>query len=477
MRQIDIRNLIGTAGQLSLDVPHLQFHKGTTTCVIGSSGSGKSLCAAALSGLPMPGLDLSADISLDGQPCQTPLWREHVFVLPQEPAVALDPTMAVGLQLAEVFRWRRDASYTLSTPAVLSAQVGLDTVDLEKVPDQLSGGMQQRIMIAMALAARASFIVADEPTKGLDNESKTQVIDLFKKLKGTGRGLIIITHDLDVAEAMADDIVVFDQGKVVEIGPTNQVLRTPHSNAAKTLIECAPKHWADRAVVPVKTANPIVSLENVTFGFPNASHTLSDVNLSIHSGEIVGLCGPSGVGKSTLANLCLGLHKPMAGFARWFGDPLTPTAIRHHRTKFQKLFQNPVMSFPPNLSLVDAFEKLSPDNGNGAATRADLMHRLKLNEALLERRPDQVSGGELQRLAIVRVLLAQPRFLVCDEPSSRLDMSIQKLAIDTITDYAAETNTAVLLISHDIDVLQKRAERVIVLRPGGVLQGLEVEIK
>ncbi|MGI9502495.1 MAG: ATP-binding cassette domain-containing protein, partial [Geminicoccaceae bacterium] len=201
MQRLEVRNLVLAAGQLSLDLSNLRFDQGRTCCVIGKSGSGKSLFAAALSGLPVPGLKVAGDILLDAKQTSGALWKDHVFVLPQEPATALDPTMPVGKQLAEIFRWRRDPDCRWSTPDALCAQVGLNAEDIKKFPEQLSGGMQQRVMIAMALAARAAFVVADEPTKGLDDDNKSRVIDLFKMSQTSGRGLIIITHDLDVARA------------------------------------------------------------------------------------------------------------------------------------------------------------------------------------------------------------------------------------------------------------------------------------
>ena len=474
MQYIEARDLTVIAGQLSLDVPHLRFDHVKTTCVIGRSGSGKSLFAAALSGLPVPGLDVSGEISADGQLQPSPLWKDQVFVIPQEPAVALDPTMSVGAQLAEVFRWRLDPACPWATPDALCEAVGLNAADLAKFPEQLSGGMQQRIMIAMSLAARASFVVADEPTKGLDTDSKARVIGLFKMIQATGRGLIVITHDLDVARALADRVVVFDQGKVVESGTAERVLKAPKSPVTLTLIQNTPENWQDQVKSTGAMPEPVLSLKDVSFGFSQASHVIADASIDVHAGEIVGLYGPSGVGKSTLGDLCLGLHRPTHGTVRWFGEPITPAAIRQQRPKFQKLFQNPVTSFPPNLMLGDVLKKLTPISKRRSISRSELMSRLKLDEALLRRRPDQVSGGELQRLAIVRVMLAQPRFLVCDEPSSRLDMSIQRLAIEIITDYVGETDAAILLISHDREVLRKRADHVFALSKKGVLKRVEV---
>lgn len=469
MHHLAVRNMRVAAGELSLHVPHLQFEQGKTYCIIGKSGSGKSLFAAALSGLPMPGLQVTGSLFWDTQQTSAPLWKEHIFVLPQEPVVALDPTMSVAQQLAEVFRWRYDTSSPWATLPALCTQVGLTDQDVKKFPKHLSGGMQQRVMIAMALVARATFVVADEPTKGLDNNNKRRVIDLFKLVQRSGRGLIVITHDLEVVRALADQVVVFDHGDIVEQGSSQQVLASPRSEATRRLLQSEPLNWPNKTASTAAVAAPVLHTEQVTFGFSKASPLITGASIEIHGGEILGLYGSSGMGKSTFADLCLGLQTPTAGSVHWLGEVASKSVIRRHRALFQKLFQNPVTSFPPNLKLADVFNKLTPVTGGGAFCRDALMSRLKLDNALLRRRPDQVSGGELQRLAIVRVLLSQPKFLVCDEPSSRLDMSIQRLAIDIIVDYATQTNAAVLLISHDQTVLRKRADSIFEITKSGVL--------
>ncbi|UWR51982.1 ATP-binding cassette domain-containing protein [Phaeobacter inhibens] len=470
MHSLVVRNMTLSAGQLSLDVPQMQFTQGRTCCVIGRSGSGKSLFAAALSGLPVPDLKVSGDILLDHQPAAGPLWRDHVFVLPQEPAAALDPTMPVRKQLAQILRWRRDPRCPWASTEDLFAQVGLKPADGLKFPGQLSGGMQQRVMIAMALAARASFVIADEPTKGLDQTSKLRTIELFKLLKQTGRGLVIITHDLNVARDLADDLVIFEQGKIAEQGDAAQILNGSGSQAAQAMIKSEPQMWPEKCIRTENNAASVLSIQDVTFEFAKGAPVVNGATLDIREGEVVGLLGPSGVGKSTLADICLGLLKPSSGSVRWLGETADRKLIRAERTKFQKLFQNPASAFPPNIILGDVFDKLTPASGTGFYSKSALMAKLNLDPSVLLRRPDQLSGGELQRLLIVRVLLAQPRFLVCDEPSSRLDMSIQRLAIDIIADYAAQTLAAVLLISHDKTVLQKRADRFFEFTNSGLLE-------
>lgn len=457
---IEIHDLLLKAGNLELSVSRLRFEQGLTYCIIGKSGSGKSLFAAALSGYLQVGVKSSGDVFLCGVETSESLWKERVFVLPQEPVAALNPTMRIGEQIDEIFKWRKDPECAWNRPEDVFCEVGLSKDDLKKYPEQLSGGMQQRAMIAMVLVARSKFIIADEPTKGLDNDSKAITIRLLQKIQALGRGLIIITHDLEVTKALANEVVVFDDGQVVENGPLDEVITNPKSQAARKLIENEPANWSENTSSSNDQTPSVLQLIDVEFAFSKTKTLFKNISFEINEGEIIGLYGPSGVGKSTLADICLGIRKPNKGNVHWLGKIAEPAHIAQHRPLFQKLFQNPLTSFPPKIKLADVFNKLTPKTNVPGYSLEELLSKLSLNPTLLNRRFDQVSGGELQRLAIVRLLLAQPKFLVCDEPSSRLDMSIQRLAIDMITDYAAETSAAVLLISHDKKILQKRAHSI-----------------
>lgn len=473
MRSLDARNLVVRAGGLLLDIPYLRFQQGQTHCLIGKSGSGKSLLAWAVAGLRASDLDIDGDVTLEGANQPEPLWKDEIFLLPQEPAVALDPTMLVGKQIAEIFRWRLTATCPWGNVETLAQEVGLARADLAKLPGELSGGMQQRAMIAMALAVRSSFVIADEPTKGLDTPNKARVIALFKQIQASGRGLIVITHDLGVARALADTISVVDDGRIVEHGEAKSILRDPQSSAARTLIESEPAQWSFGAKTAPSAASPVIDLSRVEFGY-SANHPLLEVEaLEIRRGEIVGLFGSSGVGKSTLGDLCLRLRSPRSGTVRWHGAPAAPDIVKRQRAKFQKLFQNPITAFPPNLKLKTVFKELTPASMQAAPELADLLSRLGLQDDLLNRRPDQLSGGELQRFAIARTLVGQPDFIVCDEPSSRLDMSVQRQAIDLIADYVRGGTAAALLISHDIEILRKRSDRIYELTDAGRLLSLD----
>lgn len=469
IRKLEARNLAISAGQLSLDIPILSIMQNETHCLIGRSGSGKSLLAAAFAGVKIPGISMKGEILLDGTASTTPNWKNEVFLLPQEPAIALDPTMQVGKQISEIFRWRLSADCPWPDSEAVAREVGLETTDLSRFPSELSGGMQQRIMIAMALAARASFVVADEPTKGLDTFNKRRVITLFNKLKALGRGLILITHDLDIVKALADTVSVIDNGQIVEQGLTENVLSKPQSIAARNLIENQPARWSASPATVTIAAPPVIALSNITFGFTKTRYLFEKLSLKISRGEIMGLYGPSGIGKSTLGDLCLRLRSPSSGSVSWHGSEATSVEVGRHRAKFQKLFQNPVTAFPPNLKLETVFSRLTPVSQKNPNNRQEILSELGLDPALLSRRPHQVSGGELQRLSIARVLLGQPDFIVCDEPSSRLDMSVQRQALDMIAAYVRDQSAAALLISHDLEILRKRADWIFELDGNGRL--------
>ena len=474
-RRLDARNLAIRAGQHALDIPALSIVRGETHCLIGKSGCGKSLLAAALAGLRTPGVDVAGKVLVDGSAAVAPLWKDVVFLLPQEPAVALDPTMPVGKQVGEVFRWRLAADCPWPDPRALARDIGLTPADLSRFPGELSGGMQQRVMIAMALAARAAFVIADEPTKGLDSRNKHRVIELIDRLKALGRGLVVITHDLDVVRALGDSVSVIDDGRIVEQRQAGDMLAAPRSAAARALVENQPACWPDGAASDAAATPPTIALSDIAFGFPGARLLFDGLSLEVGRGEIVGLFGPSGCGKSTLGDICLCLRTPSRGGVTWHGVPADRATVRQERTRFQKLFQNPVTAFPPNLRLGTVFSRLTPVPQERPDELSNLLYELDLDASLLDRRPDQVSGGELQRLAIVRVLLGEPDFIVCDEPSSRLDMSVQRQAVDMIASYVRERSAAALLISHDLQILRKRADRILELTDAGTLIPLEVE--
>ncbi|TCO69469.1 ATP-binding cassette domain-containing protein [Rhodovulum euryhalinum] len=306
--------------------------------------------------------------------------------------------------------------------------------------------MAQRLAIAAARAGSAGIVLADEPTKGLDLARSDEVAGHLCHVTETGGALLTITHDLELAEALGGEIVVLREGRVVECGTAARVLSAPAADYTMDLIAAEPRHWPMR-----NRAAPgaeVLRAEGLAVG-RGRRILASSLDLTFRAGEVVGLAGPSGVGKSSLGDTLLGLIAPAAGrVTRAAGlGPL----------RFQKLWQDPPAAFAPRLALADlmARHRIAPDR------LPPLMERLRLDPALLDRRPGEVSGGELQRLSIARALLLDPVFLFADEPTSRLDPLTQRELIALLTGLARDRNVALLLVSHQPDLIGKAADRVI----------------
>ena len=463
-------------------VPSLRFEPGIAHVIVGRTGAGKSLIARSVAGLPNRGVSVSGSLRVDGGAWQdlgarAPLWHRDVFVLPQEPAAALDPTASVGSQIREVLRWRCRWDAPFADLASLAASVDLTAADLAKLPHECSGGMLQRALIAMALIVDAGLIICDEPTKGLDTQRCQEVGTLLSRLKEQDRGLLVITHDLALTRALADTISVIEGGRVVESGVAPKLLSRPESQALRALIDAEPPRW-DARPAPAGARHlltPIVELQSVRHTFDAAQPLLKDIDLKIHGGEIVGLCGPSGTGKTTLGDIALGLTPANAGQVRWRGrslSALTQKERRRWRPDFAKLFQDPTATFPAWLTAGTVLTRLTPcrnDRYRDALGLERLLERLHLDPQVLSRRPDALSGGEMQRLAIARIVLVKPSFLVCDEPSSRLDMVVQRQAVDLLVEFAQELEIGLLFITHDKRVLERIADRTVELKDGRLI--------
>ncbi|WP_158745543.1 ABC transporter ATP-binding protein [Acidisphaera sp. L21] len=437
-------------GQPMLRDVSLHVREGESLCLIGASGSGKSLIASAIAGLLPDCMAASGSITLHDrtvaaadQTGLAALWHSHLCLLPQEPTSALAPLLRAldQLRLAPPHLPRTDALAWL-------ARYGLDRDAVRRMPHELSGGMAQRLLAALAMRTGSCVLVADEPTKGLDPERRDELIELLRHLRDAGRAMLVITHDMEVVRALGGQVAVLEHGTIVEHGSATDVLYRPRSAYARACLAADPAQWATQPRAPAGAT--IASANALVIGH-GRRRLAGPLGLALAEGSVTGLLGPSGSGKTTLGDTLLGLLRPAAGQIQWLGQGLTRRTIQTHRARFQKLHQDPTVVFTPHRRVRDSLADLARlPGGNDALRRLPaLLDRLGLHPDLAHRRPADLSGGEVQRFALARVLLTRPALLVADEPSSRLDPPVQAAALRLLRTLAEEDGLAILLITHD----------------------------
>ncbi|UFS58278.1 dipeptide ABC transporter ATP-binding protein [Subtercola endophyticus] len=508
----------------------LAIAAGETVAIVGESGSGKSTTANALLGLLPSGGEVSGgSIRIDG--ADTTHASEKVLrsirgrvigLVPQDPMVALNPTLRIGPQVAEAVRRRGDVpkrSLDSEVVEVLEA-AGLDNPVLRarQYPHELSGGMRQRVLIAIALAGRPQLIVADEPTSALDVTVQKRILDHLQSLvRDRGISLLIITHDLGVAADRADRVLVMQGGRVVEQGRPAEILVAPAEDYTRRLIAAAPglssdgrvkiRHAggsaavADRAGAPAavaaadaaETATPILSIVGVTKDYrlprsPEGQRTfraIDSVSIDVPAGQTVGLVGESGSGKTTTLRVALGLEKPTAGRVLFEGVDITDAGwreLRPLRKRFQLVHQNPFSSLDPKFTVGQSI--LEPlvsfgvgDRASRSARLRELLDQVALPTAFADRRPAELSGGQRQRVAIARALALKPDLVFLDEPVSALDVSVQEQILTLLATLQDELGLSYLFISHDLAVVAQLAHRVAVLNRGVLVeQGATIDV-
>jgi peptide/nickel transport system ATP-binding protein len=432
--------------------------KGLPVTLLGASGSGKSLVAHAIMGSLPSGLVARGEARLDGADLlgasrdeTRARWGRTIAILPQEPWLALDPTMRIGEQVAEVHRHLHGAAAAQARSRALAdlADVGLGERG-HAYPHELSGGMCQRAAIAVTHAAGASLLIADEPTKGLDAALRDGVAQRLRREVDQGRLLLTITHDIAVAAALGGMIGIMLDGQLVEFGPADEVLLRPQHPHARELVAADPGRWPLRALPPAGA--PVISAKGLAKSYGGRT-LFTDFDLTVRHGEIVAIVGPSGCGKTTVGNLLLGLVPPDRGQVER-SPGVAPV-------RFQKLYQDPPAAFAPHQTLRRALGDLLQLHGLPWRQVEASMERFSLAPELLDRRPGEVSGGELQRFAILRALLLDPVFLFADEATSRLDPVSQKEVIAILLEAVRDRGLGVLLVTHEAALAERMASRII----------------
>ncbi|TAG46135.1 MAG: ABC transporter ATP-binding protein [Betaproteobacteria bacterium] len=434
---------------------------GESLTLLGESGAGKSLLAQAVMGNLPTSLLASGQVSINGDPTpaadgasRRPLWGRKIALLPQEPTLALNPLRRLAPQLSEVGQLvcGVDASAAQNDARQRLTSAGLAAA-AEQFSWQLSGGMAQRAAMTIALAGGSRIVLADEPTKGLDSEWRDYTVAALQAVQHEGGCIAVITHDLRVARALGGRVAVLRAGEVVESGDTAQVLTHPQHEFTRALLAGEPSSWP-RSVPPAR--GPVVATaEKITKSF--GGRTLFEgLDVQLCAGDRKVIQGPSGCGKSTFGNVLLGLLTADAG--RVTRAPgLAPTA-------FQKLYQDPVASFAPHVSLEQSLRDAATHFKASWQVVTRRLQRLNLPDSLLARKPHQVSGGELQRIALARVLLARPALVFADEPTSRLDAVSQREAISVLLEAINEIEAALVFVTHDDDLADAVSEQRLLLR-------------
>jgi peptide/nickel transport system ATP-binding protein len=493
----------GSSARTALHGVSLEVGRGERVAIVGESGSGKSTTAHAvlrllpaaadltggtvrLSGVADGSGDLDLVTATDRQ--VRSVRGVRIGFVPQDPTVSLNPVTRIGTQVAEVLRIHGLATGAEARERAVEElrRAGIDRPELRarQYPHELSGGMRQRVLIAIALIGDPELLVADEPTSALDVTVQRTILDHLDRLVAErGTSVLFITHDLGVAADRADRIVVMSEGRIVEQGTPAEVLGAPREAYTRALIAAAPSLddvtvSVGRATgLPSERPDPLVVATGLRKSFDRVT-AVDGVDVTVPRGRTLALVGESGSGKSTTARLVLGLERPDAGRVRFDGADVggaRGAALRAYRRQAQIVQQNPYAALHPRLSVGAVIADPLAAFGIGtrrsrAARAAELLDLVALPSSVLGRRPAELSGGQRQRVAIARALALDPSFIVLDEPVSALDVSVQAQILDLLAELQSTLGVSYLFISHDLAVVRRIAHEVSVLRGGRVVE-------
>lgn len=491
-----------------------QLRRGQTLCLVGESGSGKSVTARALLRiLDKNGAITSGRILLAGKtgaidiapltersPELLKIRGGRIGLIFQEPMSSLSPVHTIGSQITEALRLHRrmDKKQARAETIELLRQVEIPNPDtaIDRYTFEFSGGMRQRAMIAMALAADPEILIADEPTTALDVTTQAEILDLIKRLQvSRGMAMLLITHDMGVVAEVADTVAVMHYGRIVETGSTDAIFYDPKHAYTRSLLRSTVKleqnQRSHAAAAPVAPA-PVLSLRNLskTYGAStgwlggnsNPIRAVDAVSFDLYPGENLGIVGESGSGKTTLGRLILRTVEPSSGTITYFGQdkPVEVTGLSKHELKsfhrdVRLVFQDPFASLNPRMTVKQVIGDPLVVSGKarGAALErrvAELLELVGLDPMAMERYPHAFSGGQRQRIGIARALALDPRILIADEATAALDVSIRAQILDLLLDIQKRLELSFIFISHDISVVRYFCDRVAVMHRGKLVE-------
>lgn len=491
----------------------LTIYPGQSVAIVGESGSGKSTAAMSILGLlPGTGKVTNGSIKLEGEEL-TQLdekgWQavrgDRIGLVPQDPMSNLNPVWRIGTQVEESLRANNvvEGSKRHERVVELLEEAGLPDAQrrAKQYPHEFSGGMRQRALIAIGLAARPKLLIADEPTSALDVTVQKKILDHLDGLtQELGTALLLITHDLGLAAERADYLVVMHRGRIVEKGPSLQILRNPQHPYTKRLVKAAPSlasariqsakakglkteealtsgHVSNEAVIQV--ANLVKEFDvRGARGDKKLLRAVDDVSFDLRRGSTLALVGESGSGKSTVANMVLSLLEPTSGSVTFEGRDVASLKGRElfdMRRKMQVVFQNPYGSLDPMYSIYRCIEEpLTLHKVGNRKQReervAELLDMVQMPRSAMRRYPNELSGGQRQRIAIARALALGPEVIVLDEAVSALDVLVQNQILQLLTSLQDELGLSYLFITHDLAVVRQTADDVVVMRQGAVVE-------
>lgn len=511
--------------------------KGKTIGIVGESGSGKSVTSLALMGLLPKGIariisgtavfadDPTTNLFSLDEKKHGHLRGKKIGMIFQEPMTALNPVYKCGRQVAEAlmlhFAMNRKQAKQNTLQWFQEVLLPDPLKAYNSYPHELSGGQRQRVMIAMAMSCNPEVLIADEPTTALDVTVQKNILELMKNLQQKfGMSILFISHDLSVIAEIADEVIVMFRGQIVEQGKVNDIFRNPAHPYTKGLIACRPRLDVRQKTLPtveqflkneteknhetvseterkqrhneLYQSKPLLNVDHLKtdfnlpsplFGKKKIFKAVDDVSLSLFPGETIGLVGESGCGKTTLGRSILKLVQPTDGAIIFIGENITQYSrhkMRSIRQQLQIIFQDPYSSLNPRITVGKAITEPMKIHGIGDAAERkkialQLLEKVNLPVAFFDRYPHELSGGQRQRICIARALALKPKFIICDESVSALDVSVQAQVLNLLNQLKAEYNFSVIFISHDMSVVKYMSDRIFVMKAGKIVESGEAD--